>query len=333
MKTPVPPPPTSCMPTKPRVITRTLRSFTLVPLLACLAVLAFSATPALASSPPVIESESVLGITQTDTTLEARIDTGGLYTGYWFQIDTNSSYNFSQPTCPFELPGYEECEAITDGEPLPAGLVEPKPHYIPAGSGEQTVSLDLASIGATLQPDTTYHYRVIAANEGSPTVEGPDQTFTTLPAGAPVEPWVNEGAEREAKEAPRIGAEEEAKAKEEAERPGKEAAARAAKEREIREAGERAGRETAEREAKRKEAEEAAAARLLKCVVPRLKGDSVAAARSALSKAHCKLGKLSRPRGSHKPLVVTGQGAKSGVRLADGAPVAVKLGPAKRKQT
>jgi hypothetical protein len=65
------------------------------------------------------------------------------------------------------------------GEPLPAGLVEPKPEYIPAGSGDQSVSLDLASIGATLQPGTTYHYKVIASNYSGPTVEGPDQTFTT----------------------------------------------------------------------------------------------------------------------------------------------------------
>ena len=67
---------------------------------------------------------------------------------------------------------------IVDGEPLPAGLVEPKPQYIPAGSGEESVSLDLASIGATLQPDTTYHYRVTASNGGQG-AQGPDQTFTT----------------------------------------------------------------------------------------------------------------------------------------------------------
>jgi hypothetical protein len=64
------------------------------------------------------------------------------------------------------------------GEPLPPGLVEPQPEYIPAASGDRSVSLDLASIGATLQPDTTYYYRVIASS-GGPTVDGPDQTFTT----------------------------------------------------------------------------------------------------------------------------------------------------------
>jgi hypothetical protein len=131
------------------------------------------------SGGPSIESESVSNITPTDATLEAQIDTEVSYTGYWFQIDTNSSYDFTQADCPFEFPGYAECDSIRVGEPLPAGLVEPRPEYIQASSGDQPVRLDLAGIGTTLQPATTYHYRVLAANGGSPTVQGPDQTFTT----------------------------------------------------------------------------------------------------------------------------------------------------------
>jgi alpha-tubulin suppressor-like RCC1 family protein len=128
---------------------------------------------------PVIESESATNISSTNATLNSTIETGGLYTGYWFQIDTNSSYHFTQAVCPFEFPGDAQCESIVAGEPLPPGLVEPQPQYIPAGSGERSVSLDLASIGATLEPSTTYHYRVIAANGDTPTVDGPDQMFTT----------------------------------------------------------------------------------------------------------------------------------------------------------
>jgi hypothetical protein len=49
------------------------------------------------------------------------------------------------------------------------------------------VSLDLASIGATLQSDTTYHYRVIAANTSNgQTMEGSDQTFTTAAAAGTI---------------------------------------------------------------------------------------------------------------------------------------------------
>lgn len=150
--------------------------------MSCLAL--GSPAGALAGSQPTIESEYATNVTQTDATLNAKIDTGGLYTGYWFQIDTSSSYDFTQPGCPFEFPGDAQCELILVGEPLPAGLVEPEPEYIPAGSGDRTVSLDLASIRATLQPDTTYHYRVIASTAGNATAQGPDQTFTTLGVGA-----------------------------------------------------------------------------------------------------------------------------------------------------
>ncbi len=65
----------------------------------------------------------------------------------------------------------------------------------------------------------------------------------------------------------------------------------------------------------------------VQCVVPSLKGDSLRAAQIALRKAHCKLGKVSRPRAHHGALIVVGQGAPSGKKLAGGAAVAVTLGP------
>jgi hypothetical protein len=134
-----------------------------------------------ASSEPVIESEYVSNITPTDATLNATISPNGLHTVYEFQIDTDASYNYTQMVCPLPVPGYAQCMAIGVGEPLPAGLVEPSPEEMPAGlQGGQTVSLDLASIGATLQPGVTYHFRVIAANTSDgQVVYGPDQTFTT----------------------------------------------------------------------------------------------------------------------------------------------------------
>jgi len=160
-----------------------------------------------ASSPPTIESVSVSGITEHGATLEAQIDTQGRYTGYWFQIDTNSSYDFTQADCPFEFPGDAECDSITDGEPLPAELVEPHPEYIQAGSGSQSVKLDLASIGATLWPATTYHYRVLVSSGSGPTVVYPDQTFETLGTfwspPVPIEPPpVNRQIEKEFEEHP-----------------------------------------------------------------------------------------------------------------------------------
>jgi hypothetical protein len=138
------------------------------------------------------------------------------------------------------------------------------------------------------------------------------------------ETWNNEGAQRAAEEAPRLEAEREAKAREEAERPAKEAAEKAAHEREIREAGERTGREAAERAA-REAAERAASVHGERCVVPRLHGDSPAAARRALQRGHCNLGRVSAPRSHRGALIVAGQSVRAGRTLADGSKVAIVL--------
>jgi hypothetical protein len=154
--------------------------------------LAFSGS-ALASSAPSINGTSASNITEHDATLEAEINPNGLVAAYEFEIDTNGSYNYTKSACPLD-----SCLAINAGEPLPAGLVEPQPEEISAGSGDRSVSLDLAKIGTTLQAATTYHYRVLAANGSSPTVEGPDETFTTTtqltPSGqAKTEPLPSSG--------------------------------------------------------------------------------------------------------------------------------------------
>ena len=65
------------------------------------------------------------------------------------------------------------------------------------------------------------------------------------------------------------------------------------------------------------------------CVVPKLKGKSLAKARSLLTKAHCALGKVTRPKVAkgHKqpPLVVGSTRPAAGTRLADGAKVSLRL--------
>jgi hypothetical protein len=129
---------------------------------------------------PLIDSESATNVTGDDATLEAEINPNGAYTAYEFQIYTDASFNYTQMVCPLAVPGYAQCMAIIVGEPLPAGLREPSQGSIPAGSGDQSVSLDLAGIGSTLQPGTTYYYRVIASN-GANTVYGQTQSFTTTP--------------------------------------------------------------------------------------------------------------------------------------------------------
>jgi hypothetical protein len=61
-----------------------------------------------------------------------------------------------------------------------------------------------------------------------------------------------------------------------------------------------------------------------KCVVPALEGESLSGARVALSKAHCKLGKVSESH-SHHHLVVVQQSQTQGRQLRYGALVAVRL--------
>jgi hypothetical protein len=251
----------------------------------------------LASSPPTIESVSASGVTEHDATLEAEINTQGGYTGYWFQIDTNGSYDFTQADCPFEFPGYAECDSITDGEPLPVGLVEPHPEYIQAGLGDQVVRLDLASIGATLQPATTYHYRVLATNGGSPIVVYPDQTFETLGTPwsppVPIEPLpVNLQIEKEFEEHPpwnRVP-------------PSPPAEVPAT-------------------------APTASGTVTPACIAPSLKGDLLTKARRALSKVHCALGKVTRARADDhgSALVVIEQSAKRGKVLPGGTRIGVTL--------
>jgi hypothetical protein len=109
---------------------------------------------------------------------------------------------------------------------------------------------------------------------------------------------------------------------------------KAAEERSQREAAERQHQQETEqaeaqaREEAQRKAKEAAASQ---CVVPSLKGDSLDGARSALRKAHCKLGRVTAPHGGHGALVVTGQSLKRGTKHPGETAVRVTLG-AKRNR-
>jgi hypothetical protein len=71
------------------------------------------------------------------------------------------------------------------------------------------------------------------------------------------------------------------------------------------------------------------------CVVPKLKGKTLAAARKLLSKAHCALGKVTKPKVKkhHKQpkLVVSSTKPGAGAKLSNGAKVALKLVAAPKK--
>lgn len=100
---------------------------------------------------------------------------------------------------------------------------------------------------------------------------------------------------------------------------------RAAKERKAREESEAIERAQEEAEAREKQPAKTAAEH---CVVPSLKGDSLNKARHVLSKAHCKLGKVTMPHGSSGgSLVVTRQRTAAGRKLPAGTRVGVTMGP------
>jgi len=216
----------------------------------------------------------------------------------------------------------QSCEPLTVGSQHQQGVLAPSMEA-------QTVTDTVTG----LQPDYLYKYTVLASNAAGKAGYVGDGFITCPSQGScPQQPfleglswWNIEGAEREAREAPRLEEERERKKKEEEERPMKEAAERAAHEREIREAGERAGREAAER---------AALARSSVCVVPRLTGDSLAEARRALERDHCRLGRLTEPpdhRGHRGRLVVVKQSVHSGSKLAAGSSVALTLSRVRKR--
>jgi hypothetical protein len=153
--------------------------------------MAVLALPALASAAsPSIDSESVAELTSRHATLQARINPEGQNVRYQFQLAGDPSEYASEIECPEPSPGPLACVGKHVEGALPIGLVWGN---LENPLAAQPVSLDLESAGVKLKPDTTYHYRVIAAPsvpsedtiewEGPP-VYGADQTFTTLPAGA-----------------------------------------------------------------------------------------------------------------------------------------------------
>ena len=105
--------------------------------------------------PPLIDSESAEVVPdkktgQTSATLQAQITPDKRETTYSFQYGETTAYGTSVPA-------------------TPAGI----------GASANPVSVPAAEVSG-LKIGTTYHYRVVASNEYG-TVDGPDQTFTTLP--------------------------------------------------------------------------------------------------------------------------------------------------------
>jgi hypothetical protein len=288
--------------------------------LAGLLVLMIAGRAMAAAKAPEVGYHSASQVSTTGATIEVPINPEGGETSWeiWLECQSADKYN-------------QTCQPLTVGSQRQQGV-------LPAGFESQIVTDSVTG----LQPDYLYKYRVVAVNSAGKEGYAGDG-FVTCPSEGlcPPQPylrgeslWSIEGSERVAREAveharneaTRREQEREAKKREE-ERPLKEAEERAAKEREAREAGERAGREAAERAARSAPAATPAAAATPtpRCVVPRLRGDSLTQARRVLGRAHCRLGRLTEPRGYHGPLVVVRQNIRSGSKRAAGTRVALTL--------
>src|SRR5487761_300242 len=109
----------------------------------CAALMLWCA-PALAA-PPAVEAESFSNVGSSSATLSATVNAGGSLTSYQFEYGTSVAYGSTTPL---------------------ASL----------GSGSEGVSV-LAQLGG-LEPETVYHFRVVATNASSETAHGADVTFT-----------------------------------------------------------------------------------------------------------------------------------------------------------
>jgi hypothetical protein len=94
---------------------------------------------------PTVTTDGTSNVSYSSATLFGNVNARGLSTSYSFQYGTSVAYGGQTPLAP-------------------------------AGNGTITVRLSASVSG--LQPDTTYHYRVVAVNSGG-TSKGLDHTFTT----------------------------------------------------------------------------------------------------------------------------------------------------------
>jgi beta-lactam-binding protein with PASTA domain len=196
---------------------------------------------------------------------------------------------------------------------------------LPASFTGQEVSLNVTS----LEPGT-YWFSVLAQNSlgvayrRSNILDIPPVPPGACPTGCPstgepykpeIPPWVGKvAAEQAAQAVAEYQAKQRQAAKEQEEQQARAAALRSAEDAAFR-----------QREAEGHESSEPTAHPEQRCVVPALRGLTLSTARRALSKAHCRFGRISRPTRHQSVLVIVEQSPRHGKRLAAQAQVSVKL--------
>lgn len=121
------------------------------------AIVSQAAVNARAATAPSVEDFYVETAGITTATLKAYIAPGEAETSYRFEYGTDTSYGASAP--------------------VPDGTIPPDATSL-FNKSLQNVGEAIATVSG-LQPNTTYHYRVVASNQDG-TVASADQTFTTF---------------------------------------------------------------------------------------------------------------------------------------------------------
>ena len=116
------------------------------------AVLALSAAAAAAAGEPTVSTGNATAITSTSATVNGTVNPEGQATTYYFEYGTTTSYGSQTAT---------------------------------ADAGSGTASLAVSAQLASLTPDTTYHYRLVATNPSGTTL-GSDVSFKTPKPPVPV---------------------------------------------------------------------------------------------------------------------------------------------------
>ncbi len=104
--------------------------------------------------PPVVGGVPASSVGQFAAVLNGSLRTGEALVNYRFEYGTTTDYGSVAP--------------------IPDGVTPITNETVPVSQ----------PVGG-LQADTTYHYRLVASSPGATEVEGPDETFTTLPITAP----------------------------------------------------------------------------------------------------------------------------------------------------
>ena len=111
----------------------------------CAVALLAPSGQAVVPHPPSVYTGGTSNVTYSSVILHGGVDAKGQTTTYVFQYGTTSGYGAQTPLAP-------------------------------AGNGTITIKVSQAITG--LQPDTTYHYRIVAVNSAG-TTDGKDDTLTT----------------------------------------------------------------------------------------------------------------------------------------------------------